>query len=621
MRIAVHAMAAAERPISEAEQFRRLAIACERRGWACLRSDDTAAIEEFRPDLVLAEHFLVPKLTPFPTVGLLWNPPFFWDGKDEAMKNIVSYDGHLFADPQTRRHVRDLVAGLPVRFVEGRWVPSCQATPLAAGRRDGLAYFEAAWDRARHRDIVAAVARYGWLHLYGPPDEGDPPGLPRRLMLPFDGESVVRELGRRAAALCLHSGPHRRTGTPASRVFEAAAGGAVVIADAHPFVRETFGDAALYLDSEAPPAAVAAAVARHMEWIAANPEAADAMRAAAHRIFTERFAYDVLVDQLPGLAAEIRAAWASPPAVAAESVTCIVRTGGRDLALLDRALASLEQQTHPAVAAVVVAWRDAAAVTRFVAERPASRLRVRVVASPDTGCRSTALWTGLGAIDTAFFAVLDDDDTLMPNHLAGCLAVLAAHPDVDLAYAGTVAVDETRASRTLLWFSHFDPARFRAANTIASHAWVARARLLPAAGPDPDFVVAEDWYLLLRFACAGRIAPSWRLTAEYRRRDGDPSHSALAEALPASLDRIRRRFHFSPVRPEEPRPEAAIGEDAARIIRRMIRRRQFRKGLTAYLRDLRGLPGRLAALPAFLSRHGLKGLLRRIADRGVRPGR
>ncbi|RAI38587.1 hypothetical protein CH341_27620 [Rhodoplanes roseus] len=305
--------------------------------------------------------------------------------------------------------------------------------------------------------------------------------------------------------------------------------------------------------------------------------------------------------------------------MADQVVTCILRSGGRDLALLDRALVSLEQQSHAAVRALVVAWRDAESIRSFVARRAASRLLIRVIDSPDTGCRSTALWNGLAAVDTPFFAVLDDDDTLMPNHLAAGLATLSAYPNVDLAYSGTVEVDESRSARSLLWFAHFEPIRFRVANTIASHAWVARARLLPSIGDDPEFVVGEDYYLLLRFACVGHFAPTWRLTAEYRRRDDDPTHSALA-ALPASLERIRRRFHFAPVRPEGLYREA-VGEDAARILKRLIRRRQFRKGLTLYLRDIARLPARLAALPGFLSERGVRGLLRRIADRGVGRGR
>lgn len=620
MRIAVHAMTKADRPMAEFEHFRRLEIACGRRDWPCMRSDDPAAIIAFTPDLVLVEHFIVPKLTPFPTLGLLWNPPGFWEGQPDYIENIVTYDGHLFADPATRRHIRDLIAAVPAGFVEGTWVPGCQAAPLPQGERRGLAYFEVGWDRGRHRAVLQALARTVPLHRYGMPARDDPPNLPPRTPLPFDGESVVAELGRRTAALCFHSDAHRRGGTPSGRVFEAAMGGSVILSDEHAFVREVFGDAALYVDSTAPPETVAAAIARHLAWIDAHPDAAEAMRATAHRIVSERFTYDRLLDQLPALTAAVRAGWASPPDLADQAVTVVVRSGDRDLAMLDRALDSLERQTHPAVRALVVAWRDADAIRARVAARP-GRLPVRVIESPDNGRRSTALWTGLAAVDTPFFAVLDDDDTVMPNHVAAGLATLAAYPGFDLAYSGAVAVDEPGGIRSRLLLARFDATRFRTENFIASNAWVARSDLLRRAGPDPELVVGEDYYLLLRFSASARFVPTWRLTAEYRRRADDPSHSGFADKLPEAQTRIDRRLHFAPIDPPAPPHDAVAEAEAERILRKLVRRRRLRKGLVSYLRDVRGLPARLLRLPVFLARHGLRGVRERLLVRALRPGR
>ncbi|RAI38085.1 hypothetical protein, partial [Rhodoplanes roseus] len=205
MRIAVHAPTLAAPPIGEAEQLRRLEIACARRGWALLRAADTAAIEAFGPDLVLAEGVRVPKLTPVPTLGLMSDPLEIWDGGDQSLEAIVSWDGHLFADPDTRRQVRDLVAPVPARFVEGRWFPSCPSVPLPTAPRDGLAWLDIERDGPRDRDILVALARQGGLQRYGLSGAAEPPGLPPRRVLPADGESVVRELGRRAAALCRRS--------------------------------------------------------------------------------------------------------------------------------------------------------------------------------------------------------------------------------------------------------------------------------------------------------------------------------------------------------------------------------------------------------------------------------
>jgi len=625
MKISVHALMDPAKPIAEAEVFARMAVAAARLGWECQRTADTREIEAFRPDIVLAEHFFVPKLTAFPTLGLMWSPADYWIGDDGWRRNVVSYDGHLFADAATERQVGDLVAPIPVQFVRGRWLPTCQATVLADGPRADLAYLGTAWDPERHRAVIAAIAARCTLHRHGPGSPGRDGGTGGST-LPFDGTGVIAALSGRAAALCFHAPPHRRAGTPSARVFEAAAAGAIIISDDNAFVRENFGDAALYVDIAAPPAAVAQAVAQHLDWIERHPAEAARMRVEAHRIFLERFSFETLLRGLPALRDEIVRAWAPRPAVAGHAVSYVVRAGGRPPAFLDRALASLGRQTHANLQAIVVAYRNADAVRAQVAAHPAAPARVRVIEAADTGWRSSALWAGLAAVDTPFFAVLDDDDTLMPNHVAAALATLDAYPEIDLAYSGTIAVREdadAAVPRRIASFAPFDRAAFRRRNTIYSNAWIARSKLLGSAGADPALAAGEDYHLLLCLMRAAQFAPTWRLTAEYRLRSNDPSHSPLGDVLAESLRRIERRQMFAPVPSAAPIADAtgavmtAHDHDVAHVLRRLVRRRHLRKGLAVYLCEIRRLPGRLARLPGLLRIEGLKGLRWRIAARGA----
>lgn len=616
MRIAVHTAWDPARPAAEAEVYRRMSIAADRLGWSCCRTNSARDIEAFAPNVVLAEHFLVAKLTPFPTLGLLWNPPGFWDVHDDNVKNIVSYDGHLFADRHTRQVVRDLVSPLATRFVEGQWFPTCQATVLPREARRGIAYLQTGWDNDRHGELLARIARTMRLRRYGHGSQE----------LPFNGTSVLQVLAGHTAALCLHSDLHRRTGTPSARVFEAAAAGAVIISDHHEFVREVFGNAALYVDADASPARVAAQVAEHVSWLESHPSEADRLRASAHQTFSERFEFETLLAALPTLVDDVKRTWCVGDAGKTRSVSYIVRTGARDTSYLDRALVSLDRQSYPAIQAVVVVYRNAEAIRQHLSLRDQG-VPTTLVESADTGMRSSTLWAGLSAVTTEFFGILDDDDTLLPNHVASCIAVLDANPDLDLAYSGTMVVcedDETAESRAIASFPHFDPDAFWKRGDIYSHAWLARRAVLDRAGPDPELIVGEDYYLLLKFLRGANFGPTWRLTAEYRRRTSDLTHSPLKSELDANLDRVRRRLYFGP-HTRSPMPNATeswriLAQNdfiTGRILRNAIKKRHRRKGLAVYLADIRALPRRICRLPSILAADGFKGVIRRLESRGA----
>ena len=228
-------------------------------------------------------------------------------------------------------------------------------------------------------------------------------------------------------------------------------------------------------------------------------------------------------------------------------------------------------------------------------------------------------------VDTEFYGILDDDDTLLPNHVAACLATLDAFPEIDLAFAGTIGVredDSVAEPRDVLSFSRFDAELFRQRNEIYSNAWLARRSTLARVGADPELPLGEDYYLLLRLQRGANFAPTWRLTAEYRRRISDPTHSRL-EDLDKSVERIKRRFHFAPSpfgAPSAASGLAVIAENdqiSARIFRQMLKRRYARKGLAVYLGEVAALPARLRRLPSILRHGGIEALVRRIARRGA----
>jgi len=306
-----------------------------------------------------------------------------------------------------------------------------------------------------------------------------------------------------------------------------------------------------------------------------------------------------------------------------------VRTGERDLTFVDRAVVSLERQTHTNVHAIIVAYRNAAAVHRWVGQRRPKLASVVVVESPDPGIRSTSLWTGLAQIKTDFFGVLDDDDTIMPDHVAACLRALCAHAEMDVAFGGSILVNEDAhldEPRSISYFQRFDAEQFSFGNFITSNAWLARVCVLARAGDDPKLPVCEDYYLLLRFLRGTNFLPTWRLTSEHYRRSDDPTDSnALGEEVRSqSMERIRRRTYLAIV---QQRPTPLISpllleilkpndRPMALIFLRLLQFRFLLKGLADYLRNVREIPRRAWKLPGIVSKVGFRGLRTLIVAHG-----
>ena len=102
---------------AEAEWIRRFFVASERLGFEpveVVTSDDILRCE---PDCVLLTHEFSAKLTAFPTLGLMWNPPAFFADDPVRRKSILSHDGHLCGSRQIAQWIDDFSTGCGKRAV------------------------------------------------------------------------------------------------------------------------------------------------------------------------------------------------------------------------------------------------------------------------------------------------------------------------------------------------------------------------------------------------------------------------------------------------------------------------------------------------------------------------
>jgi phosphoglycerol transferase len=216
---------------------------------------------------------------------------------------------------------------------------------------------------------------------------------------------------------------------------------------------------------------------------------------------------------------------------------------------VERALRSIARQDGGTYRAIVVDYKGNRELDAFVGGFRARNMTATYVRSADTGYRSTSLWTGLARVEAPFFAVLDDDDSIAPDHFPSLIELASRHPATGVFYGGTIRVEdddagapppnfrgpldlEFRERRELRFLEPYDPSRLVAFdNYITSNSFIARRELLDEAVlADPELEVTEDVYLYLLLASRTDFRSSFRPTALWHWRQVARDNSMVAVA-------------------------------------------------------------------------------------------
>lgn len=532
---------------AEREFIARLRLAGERLGWSVVEvvtSDDILAVA---PDVVLVTHEFSPKLTPYPTLGLIWSPTAFFSPDPDRIRNILSYDGYLVASELLRNWLVNLLneRGKDAPVSRFDFLPSALSTasePNKLRKSDARALFYAGvhWDGHRHGDLFAALRGRIPMRIYGDPQRWKHAGEDFGGPLPFDGKAVVCAIRECGIGLSLHGSAHRAENIPSMRLFEATAAGAVVISDRLDFAIRRFGDALLYVDADRGADIVSRQIVDHVSWINANPDRAEEMAARSHAIFDEHLALEKILSRLLAFVDEVRHSMNLSAPAGKGSVDIIIRAGSRPLSLVERAIASVAAQTHRRISLIVVYFRPIDGLAEMLERYKLRFVAIKLIQAPDNGVRSTALWIGLATATSDFVGNLDDDDVIHPNHVASLVLTLNKREakTAPLAYAGTIQVQEDdghwfdqinfrgdrgqliEERRRLRFLEAFDARKMlQFDNFIQSNAWLARRSALTfEILQDPELIVAEDVYLYLTLLLKGPFVASWRPTAEWNWR-------------------------------------------------------------------------------------------------------
>jgi LmbE family N-acetylglucosaminyl deacetylase/glycosyltransferase involved in cell wall biosynthesis len=195
-------------------------------------------------------------------------------------------------------------------------------------------------------------------------------------------------------------------------------------------------------------------------------------------------------------------------------VSVIVRS--MDRPTLAQALTSVAAQTYPNVEVLVV---NAKGGPHTPLPDLSDRLVIRLIEKGTPLDRSRAANAGLDASRGVYVALLDDDDTLDPDHLGTLVATLRKEGNGVVAYSGVRGMDrndpEHKISR--VFGEAFEcKAKLLAGNFIPSHAVLLPRRLVEnGARFDETLGVYEDWDFWLQLAEVARFVYVDRVTATY----------------------------------------------------------------------------------------------------------
>jgi hypothetical protein len=145
---------------AEAEFIRRALMTCERLGFDAQEVVTSDDIHQYRPDCVLVTHEYSPKLTPYPTLGLLWSPCSFYATDPIRRKSVLSYDGYLCASDRIVAWIEAFLYGHRKRplIMDGLFAPSSpDCGPGGSAGRPGAHVCRHSLRRQSPRKIQSAI--------------------------------------------------------------------------------------------------------------------------------------------------------------------------------------------------------------------------------------------------------------------------------------------------------------------------------------------------------------------------------------------------------------------------------------------------------------------------------
>jgi hypothetical protein len=528
---------------AENQCYGSLAIAARRNGLELIDCRDENDLEPSRAEFVISHTSCVPKICDYPTYLIVHEPPSRFLANEVYFKNLMTYDGYLTVSDSVRRFLRDTSFGIGRPDATGFFYTTAQRSELSAcipeivkqGKLQ-IVYFGTNWDR-RAPQLFHLLDGKGILRIHGPTHSW-PTGLQSYCgPLPFDGNGPQMTYCSFGMGLVLHSANHLREDVITNRIFEISSVGAVSICPDTPWIRKWFGESVFYFDPWQRWKDIAAQIMHIHEYCKTHPHDAAKMGRNARSIFEKNFSEELMLSNAVDYHNEKqrsrhdrRKTLGPPPLIAV-----ITRCGGRDLQHVKKAIDSVGSQTFGRYALVFVKYKSID-LSQVVSDVSSNVERVVELDVPN-GNRAATLFAGLAKLrdlGAEYFAVLDDDDFWLSNHMESLFsAAKKTRSDFDVAFSGSIAISPKAREigsnifwkRNISTFGYGEPIRsiLDITSVFSSNCFVARTDLIPEQIEVVDMETAEDSLMISLIARRQKPIFSYQATAFFTESGADGS--------------------------------------------------------------------------------------------------
>lgn len=201
-------------------------------------------------------------------------------------------------------------------------------------------------------------------------------------------------------------------------------------------------------------------------------------------------------------------------------VSILIRSVDRDY--LAQALDSVALQTYPNIEVIVVAARPG----HGPLPPQCGGATIELVQTAQPLGRSQAANKALGLARGSYLMMLDDDDWLMPDHVAKLALVLQKQPNALAAYTGVSLVNEAGQAMGQVFDLPFDAVRLSAGNLTPIHAVLFKAEVRGLGCRfDESLHHYEDWDFWLQLSRFAPMAHVPGVSAAYRIHDSSGVHA------------------------------------------------------------------------------------------------
>lgn len=418
--------------------------------------DASARVSGSDTDFAISLHFESPKLADLYTYYAVWQPVDFYRtfGYEQSMLKILSYDDALSCAAEScDAHIQNLL--FESRDQSARTLPFLFHSPPKPYLRpsitsqSSLFYVGINWERVnakrgRFHELLQLLDKQGIVDIYGPrllfgirPWEGF---ACYRGEIPFDGRSVVQAVNRSGICLALSSDPHKESGVMSNRLFEALAGGAVIVANRHPFIEKYFSDLVYVLSDTNDEDALFFELKNVVEQIRRDPD--DANRRALEgqlrldELFSLEGCLNALINQHPERAQ-------TPVSSSEKSLetTLIIPYSGASVAAIESAVEAIKKQRGITIDLIIACSpriKSKFSVQPGGAIRKISTMDMATNVGLLAAVKSDSMLSILKGIATASFAIVDIHEEYFTTHFQSLAAALASSPNALMAVSEVI---------------------------------------------------------------------------------------------------------------------------------------------------------------------------------------